>query len=220
MSKRLKGKAATQERILIAATRLFMEHGYAGTTISAVAEQAAVSRATVFWHFADKGGLFREAFSRLLDPFRQSLEREFPELEPEKRLHEQLAMSEQFAREHGEEIAAFVRWAVESPDHRDGVVTTLLDLNQRFAGALTQSVAALAPADSDPKLLALVLMLAFDANLLLSLFDTRPSATEERRAAIQAFADLIVRSHGRESVARTSRELAALDIGNPAAEGD
>jgi AcrR family transcriptional regulator len=195
VTNRLEGKAATQQRILIAATELFVEHGYEGTTISAVAEGAEVSRATVFWHFGDKGGLFREAFSRLLDPFRKSLEQEFLDLEPEKRLHEQLAMSEHFAHDHGSEIAAFLRWALEDPDHRDGVVTTLLDLNQRFAGALTQSVAALAPAESNPKLLALVLMLAFDGNLLLSLFDKESRGGEERRAAIQAYADLIVRSN-------------------------
>jgi len=191
------GKAETQQRILAAATALFMEHGYAGTTITAVAERAEVSRATVFWHFNDKAGLFREAFARLLEPFRESLARELGDVEPEKRLYEQLAMSEQFAREHGDEIAAFVRWAVENPDHRDGVVGTLLKLNQRFAEAITRTVSDLAPDGSDPKLLAQGLMLAFDANLLLSMFDERPHAAEERRAAIEAFVGLIVRSRTR-----------------------
>jgi len=76
VSRRLTGKFATQERILIAATRLFIQHGYAGTTISAVAQEAEVNRTTVFWHFGDKAGLFRGAFSRVLDPFRESLERD------------------------------------------------------------------------------------------------------------------------------------------------
>jgi AcrR family transcriptional regulator len=179
---------------LTAATALFMEHGYAGTTISAVAERGEVSRATVFWHFSDKAGLFREAFSRLLARFRETIEQDFPGLEPEKRLYRQLAMSQQFAREHGDEIAAFVRWAVENPDHRDGVVGALLKLNQRFAEAITRSVTDLAPDGADPKLLANGLMLAFDANLLLSVFDERPHAGEERRAAIEAFVELIVRN--------------------------
>ena len=68
-----KGKAATQERILVAATELFMQRGYEKTTVSNVAERGGVSRATVFWHFSDKAGLFREAFFRLLAPFRESL---------------------------------------------------------------------------------------------------------------------------------------------------
>lgn len=188
------GKAATQERILIAATELFVSRGYERTTVSDIAERAGVSRATVFWHFSEKASLFRESFSRLLAPFRESLERDFDDVAPRKRLEQQLAMSERFAREHREDIEAFVRWAVESADLREGVITTLFDLNQRFAGALAQSVAAIAPPGKDPKLLATGLMLAFDANLLLSVFDPRPQAAEERSAAIQALATLIADS--------------------------
>ena len=67
------GKAATQERILVAATELFIVRGYERTTVANIAKRAGVSRATVFWHFGDKGGLFKEAFARLLKPFRESL---------------------------------------------------------------------------------------------------------------------------------------------------
>ena len=191
IDERKTGKAATQERILVAATELFVSRGYERTTVSDVAERAGVSRATVFWHFSEKASLFRESFSRLMEPFRESLENELEELPPHKRLEEQLARSGQFAREHREDIAAFVRWAVESPDLREGVLTTLFDLNQRFAGALTQSVVAIAPPGRDAKLLATSLMLAFDANLLLSVFDPRPRAEDERSAAIEALAQLI-----------------------------
>ena len=187
------GKAATQEKILAAATELFIARGYEATRVADVAARAGVSRATVFWHFREKAALFHEAFSRLLGPFRDSLDRDLGDVEPRRRLEEQLALSERFAREHRDEIAAFVRWAVESPDLRDGVVKPLLDLNQRFAGALRETVAAMAPARSDPELLATGLMLAFDANLLLSLFDSRPRAAEQRRAAVRALAELISR---------------------------
>jgi len=186
-----KGKAATQERILVAATELFMERGYEKTTVSDVAERGGVSRATVFWHFSDKGGLFREAFFRLLAPFRESLEQDFHELAPVERLQTQLAMAGQFAQDHRKEIAAFVRWALESPEFRDAMITTLLDLNQRFAGVLTQTVADLAPPGGDPKQLAMGLMLAFDANLLLSIFEGEHDRSTEHDLAIQALAKLI-----------------------------
>ena len=186
-----KGKAATQERILAAATELFMERGYEKTTVADVAERGGVSRATVFWHFSDKGGLFREAFFRLLAPFRDSLERDYSELAPAERLQAQIALSGQFAQEHRSEIAAFVRWALESPQFRESMITTLLDLNQRFAGVLTQTVAELAPAGSDPKQLAIGLMLAFDANLLLSVFEGETNRYDERDLAIQALTNLI-----------------------------
>jgi AcrR family transcriptional regulator len=185
------GKAATQERILAAATELFMERGYERTTVSDVAERGGVSRATVFWHFSDKGGLFREAFFRLLAPFRESLERDFHEVPPAERLQAQLAMGGEFARGHHKEIAAFVRWALESPQFRDSMITTLLDLNQRFAGVLTQTVSELAPPASDAKQLAIGLMLAFDANLLLSVFEGDANRFAERDAAVQALAALI-----------------------------
>jgi AcrR family transcriptional regulator len=197
LTTRSTGKAETQQRILTAATALFMEHGYAGTTISAVAERAEVSRATVFWHFSDKAGLFREAFSRLLAPFGDTIDQEIPGLDPEKCLYRQLAMSEEFSREHGDEITAFVHWAIENPDHRDAILGALLKLNQRFAEAITRSVAALAPEGADAKLLAQGLILAFDANLILSLFAARPRAAQERRAAIDAYVELIVRNRTR-----------------------
>ena len=191
VDKRMTGKAATQERILAAATDLFMSRGFERTTMSDIAERAGVSRATVFWHFSEKAGLFRESFSRLLAPFRESLERNFADVPPRKRLEEQLAMSQQFANAHRDDISAFVRWAVESPDLREGVITTLFDLNQRFAGALTQIVSDIVPPSRDAKLLATAIMLAFDAHLLLSVFDQRPQAAEERSAAIQSLASLI-----------------------------
>ena len=96
---KMTGKAATQERILVAATELFVSGGYERTTMADIAERAGVSRATVFWHFSEKASLFRESFSRLLAPFRESLEQDFDDVAPRKRLEEQLAMSEQFARD-------------------------------------------------------------------------------------------------------------------------
>ncbi len=185
------GKAATQEKILAAAIELFVAQGYETTRVSDVADRAGVSRATVFWHFQEKAGLFREAFSRVLSPFRDSLERDLQDVEPERRLEAQLALSEQFARDHRDEIAAFVRWAVESPELRDGVVKPLFALNQRFAGALRQTVAETAPPGTDPDLLATGLMLAFDANLLLSVFDPNSDTAEKWRAAVRALAALI-----------------------------
>jgi AcrR family transcriptional regulator len=157
-----------------------------------VGERAGVSRATVFWHFSDKGGLFREAFARLLAPFRESLQRDFHDLPAGKRLLEQLALAEQFSRTHGPEIAAFIRWAFESPEHREGVVTTLLDLNQRFQGALIETVAEIVGPLRDARGLAGALWLAVDANLLLSIFDPSERGFDQRAAAARALASLIV----------------------------
>ena len=189
----LKGKAATQARILTAATKLFLEKGYERTTVSEVAESASVSRATVFWHFSDKASLFREAFSRLLGPFRESLEQNLEDVDPEKRLDELIAVYESFSTDHLAEIEGFVRWATETRAFRDLLVTTLLDLHQRFIGSLTQALAELSCPSQDPRILATGLMSLLDANLLLALFDASSSAAEARRASVRAFAALIPR---------------------------
>ena len=192
---RLTGKAATQERILVAARKLFLGKGYEGTTVAEIADAAEVSRATVFWHFNDKASLFRETFTRLLAPFRESLDRNLEEVDAEKRLHELVAIYESFSTDHLAEIGGFVRWAVETPTFRSLLVTTLLDLHQRFIGSLSQAIAEIVAPPQDPRILATGLMSLLDGNLLLSLFDETPSIMETRRASVQAFVAFIPRRH-------------------------
>ena len=148
---RLTGKAATQERILSAATELFLSRGYENTTIAQVAERAEVSRATVFWHFSDKESLFRECFNRICEPFRISLTRDFSSLPPEKRLREQVGLYESFVAEHRANVDGFILWAMEHTNFRDWLIRTLLDLHQRFGGALTESISAGASSRSQTK---------------------------------------------------------------------
>ena len=190
---RLTGKAATQERILVAARKLFLGKGYESTTVAEIADAAEVSRATVFWHFNDKASLFRETFTRLLAPFRESLDRNLEEVDAEKRLHELVAIYESFSTDHLAEIGGFVRWAVETPTFRSLLVTTLLDLHQRFIGSLSQAIAEIVAPSQDPRFLATGLMSLLDGNLLLSLFDETPLVMETRRASVQAFVAFIPR---------------------------
>jgi AcrR family transcriptional regulator len=189
----LSGKAATQERILLAATRLFLEQGYERTTVAEVAQEAGVSRATVFWHFSDKAGLFREAFNRLVEPFRVSIERSFEDLEPEKRLEQQIALYQSFTTEHGVALEGFVRWAVETKDFRDWLIPMLLDMHQRYTGALTETISELAPPEVDPRALAVGLIVLLDGDVIMSFFDESPRRADERKLAIETMAALIPR---------------------------
>ncbi|MBW2316475.1 MAG: TetR/AcrR family transcriptional regulator [Deltaproteobacteria bacterium] len=182
----LRGKAATQERILVAATELFLSQGYEGTTVAEVGERAGVARATVFWHFSDKASLFREAFNRLLEPIRASLAQDYVEQTPAKELEQRVAVYDRFVGEHREAIIGFVRWAMEETDTRDWLIATLLDLHQRFVGGLTETVVRLAPAAEDPKGLALGLAVALDGALFLSFFDASMERATDRLAAVAA----------------------------------
>ena len=54
-------RSARKRRAIIdAATTAFLDHGYRGTSMDAVAAAAGVSKQTVYQHFGDKQRLFRE----------------------------------------------------------------------------------------------------------------------------------------------------------------
>lgn len=61
----------TRERIMKAASRLFAERGYDGTSIRAIVAKARVNQAAINYHFDGKDGLYREvlraAFRALTD---------------------------------------------------------------------------------------------------------------------------------------------------------
>ena len=57
----------TRERILDVAERLFMEHGYEGTSMRQITGEAAVNLAAVNYHFGSKESLMQEVFRRRLD---------------------------------------------------------------------------------------------------------------------------------------------------------
>ncbi len=193
MESQLKGKAATQERILQAAIQLFLEQGYDNTTVAQVADRAGVSRATVFWHFSEKSGLFRESFSRLVQPFRESLDRSFGNLAPERRLQEQIALYRSFTLEHREALEGLVRWAREAGDFRDWLITTLLDLHQRYTGVLSETLSELVPPEYDARALAVGLIVLLDGDMILSWFDGSEMRSDERANAIGAWAELLPR---------------------------
>src|SRR3954467_14237407 len=65
-SRRRAQAAATRADILDAAQRLFEQHGYAATTMEAVAKEAAVSLKTVYVAFETKSGLLRALWNHLL----------------------------------------------------------------------------------------------------------------------------------------------------------
>lgn len=57
----------TRERILDTAERLFMVHGYEGTSMRQITSEAAVNLAAVNYHFGSKEALMEEVFRRRLD---------------------------------------------------------------------------------------------------------------------------------------------------------
>lgn len=75
-------KLEMREKILLAATELFVEKGYDETSIRTIAERIEYSPATIYLYFKDKPELFHaimdQAFQTLLERFRKNCTLENP----------------------------------------------------------------------------------------------------------------------------------------------
>ena len=65
--------AVQRRRILDVARRSFVAHGFDGVTVAGVAEDAEVSRATVYGIVGDKGDLVAAVFAEVATSFEQSM---------------------------------------------------------------------------------------------------------------------------------------------------
>jgi len=73
----------TRERILDAAERLFMAHGFDGASMRQITGEAAVNLAAVNYHFGSKEALMQEVFRRRLDWLNEERMRVLDEMEQE-----------------------------------------------------------------------------------------------------------------------------------------
>ncbi len=58
----------TRTKLLDAAERLFLKHGVAETSLDDIAKAAHLTRGAVYWHFTDKGDIFRAMHERVKLP--------------------------------------------------------------------------------------------------------------------------------------------------------
>ena len=63
-----KRRRQTRDSVLDAALKLFSERGYLGVRVEDIAQEAGVSRATFYKHFAEREQVLAELFGRLLGP--------------------------------------------------------------------------------------------------------------------------------------------------------
>jgi AcrR family transcriptional regulator len=74
---------STRQRLLDAAERSFVEHGYEGTTLRALAAEAGANIAAVNYHFGSKDGLLKAVVSRAMGPINAERDRRLATLEAE-----------------------------------------------------------------------------------------------------------------------------------------
>lgn len=187
-------KAETQARILDAAIALFTERGYDGASITAIAERARVSRATVFWHFGDKATLFQESFRRMLVPFVEEFRNSVEHLDAQRRIFELFSVYENFVSRYLEAIETFVRWALESDRMRASLQKPLFAMHDQFLESIRKAFLELWSDPEEAAELAAAFIALLDGNLLLDLLESSPAKRERRRAGLRRLAELVLKA--------------------------
>ena len=197
-------KDETQARIIHASMELFATRGYEGTSISAIAAKAEISRGAVFWHFGSKEGLFKEACKRFFIPFWQEVERSLESLGPRERILSLFDLYEQFVGTNRETIQALVRWVLESATMRESLRGELLALHAMFTNDLRQAIAELCGDPIEAELLTTTLSSLLAGNLLFGVIDPGPDQDKSRRESLRIIAErlLFASSHVSERVGR------------------
>src|SRR2546427_6964305 len=59
-------RVSSQEDLLRAATQVFLEDGFSGARVDAIARHAGVNKALIYYHFKSKKGLYQAVLVQLL----------------------------------------------------------------------------------------------------------------------------------------------------------
>ena len=62
-------KLSTEEQILTMARKVFMQHGYDGTSMQMIADEAGINKSLLHYYYRSKEKLFREVFSKVFSQF-------------------------------------------------------------------------------------------------------------------------------------------------------
>ena len=154
---------STHERLLAAATQLFAERGYGGTSMADIAERVGVRKASLYNYYASKEELLMELLRSSLAAWDECcLEAMQASGGAERRLWSYVRSAVEFTVEHPEQVAIFRVAAAQvgEPGLKDRVMTVLGEHRQRHRAAIesffTEAVAAGEVAPADPRDLSYV----------------------------------------------------------------
>ncbi len=96
----VKRRDKLENAIVVAATRLFAECGFEGSTIAAVAERAGISKQNLLYYFPTKNGLYARVLDDVLDDWLERMAHlADPDAEPADVLRAYVAAKLRFSRE-------------------------------------------------------------------------------------------------------------------------
>lgn len=116
-------REGTAELILAAATRVFVQHGYHGTSMSAITRAAGINKALIFYYFESKEGLFDAVVKRVYALQTDALSRVSlaSGLSPRERVHALIDYYWNFMERHPEVLRLSLH-EVARPDGRHAVI--------------------------------------------------------------------------------------------------
>lgn len=189
-------KTAVREALLAGAFRLFSEHGYAATTLAAIAKSAGVSQGNVYIYFASK----LEILYAIYDPWlRARIERLEEDLassrSPRQRLkHLLTALWRDIpAEENG--FLNNIMQAISATEPEEGYRSTLVQwLEQRIEEMIVDALPADRKARFRKTRIAHVIIMAFDGFAIYRHLHPAESAVED--ATIAAVVTMLIGEPG------------------------
>ncbi len=173
----------SRDRILLSATRLFAERGFAGAATRDIAAVAGVNQGLIAYHFGGKESLFREVIERGLADLRSALDAQPPGV--------QGLLAALLSR--GPLLQVIAHALLEPGSRRDWVVGKLAPLAAALR-AITAREHSAEPATADPVLLLTVGAAAAGVALFAPALEAATGQPLDRDRALRTQRDVLLRS--------------------------
>lgn len=140
-----------RERILEAALDVFSAHGFRGSTIDQIAEQAGMSKPNLFYYFPTKEAIHRQLLDRLLEQWLAPLRELDPDGEPIEEIRAYISRKLELAREFPRESRLFANEILQGAPRIDEELQDLRALVEEKARIIDGWVAARMLRPCDPR---------------------------------------------------------------------
>lgn len=199
MASKAKKEGSTSELILAAATQIFANRGYHGTSMSAITKAAGVNKALIFYYFESKEGLFDAVVTRVYTQQRDALMaiKLKADLEPRARIHALVDYYWDFLERHPEVLHLSLH-ELARPDGQHHVISQQNRMIFEFLKAQMSPFIAKFPTDVEHMFLsisgAIVYPFAY-ARVLKGLEDhytATPEAKQKRREHVHWLLELML----------------------------
>ncbi len=190
---------STSERILSAATEIFTQRGYHGTSMSAITKAAKVNKALIFYYFDSKAGLFDAVITRVYTQQKEALQaiKFKADLEPKERIHALIDFYWDFLEQHPEVLLLSLH-EVARPDGKHDIISAQNSMIFDFLKSQMEPFVTEFPTTVEHMFLSIAGAIVYpfaNARVLTRLEDhyyTSEEAKKERRAHVHWLLDLVL----------------------------